>query len=195
MTGFAGWAYMSRVDYKENTDAKVADAVVIAKQQESTAKDKQFVEKEKNPLRTYQGPDTAGSVTIMYPKTWSAYVEDGAGSANPLNGYFHPATVPATSDQKSLFALHVEVTNQSYAQTIAQYASQQKSGKVAITPYALPKVPSAVGVKVSGTLSNNKVGTVVVLPLRAQTVKLTSEGTQWQGDFNNIILPNASFLP
>jgi hypothetical protein len=70
--GFAGWAYMSRQDYKDNVDAKVSDAVVIAKQQESTAKDKQFVEKEKNPLRTYHGPDTYGGLTIAYPKTWSA---------------------------------------------------------------------------------------------------------------------------
>ena len=50
--GFGAWAYMSRQDYKDNTDAKISAAVVIAKQQESTAKDKQFVKAEKNPLRT-----------------------------------------------------------------------------------------------------------------------------------------------
>lgn len=194
-TVFGAWAYMSRQDYKNNTDAKIKDAVVIAKQEESTAKDKQFVEKEKNPLRTYKGPDSYGAVTIEYPKTWSAYVEDTGNSSTPVNGYFHPSYVPSADDQNSSFALRIQVTNQPYAQTLTRYESLQKSGKTRVSPYVLPKVPSAVGVKVTGEIENGKNGTMVILPLRAGTVMLWSEGTQYQSDFQNIILPNASFLP
>jgi uncharacterized protein (UPF0333 family) len=39
---FAGWAYSSREDYKNNTDAKIQTAVAAAQQQESTVKDAQF---------------------------------------------------------------------------------------------------------------------------------------------------------
>ncbi len=194
-TGFGAWAYMSRQDYKANTDAKIKDAVVIAKQEESTAKDKQFVEKEKNPLRIYKGPDSYGAVTVQYPKTWSAYVEDVGNSSNPVKGYFHPSYVPSTSGDTNSFALRLEVTNQTYAQTLTRFTSLQKSGKVTVTPYTLPKVPSAVGVKVTGEIESRKTGTMVILPLRAGTVSMWSEGSQYQADFQNIILPNASFLP
>lgn len=195
VTIFAGWAYMSRQDYKSNTDAKINDAVVIAKQEESTAKDKQFVEKEKNPLRTYKGPDSYGAVTIQYPKTWSAYVEDSGNGSIPVNGYFHPSYVPSNNDQNNSFALRLQVVNQQYAQALTRYTSLQKAGKVTVRPYTLPKVSNAVGVQVTGEIENNKQGTMVILPLRAGTVMLWSEGSQYQSDFQNIILPNASFLP
>ena len=43
---FGVWAFSSRQDYKDNVDAKIDDAVVIAVQQTETAKDVEFVEKE-----------------------------------------------------------------------------------------------------------------------------------------------------
>jgi hypothetical protein len=33
------------------------------------------------------------------------------------------------------------------------------------------------------------------LPLRSQTVKIWTEGSQYGGDFNKYILPNFSFSP
>jgi len=191
--GFGAWAFTSRQDYKSNTDAKISDAVVIAKQQESTAKDKQFVEREKNPLRTYTGPDAYGGISVMYPKTWSAYVSDNASGSDPVDGYFHPATVPSAVDGKSVFALRVKVLNQTYAEAVQQLDSSQSEGKLKITAYSLPKVPGVVGIKASGTLPDEKEGTVVLLPLRSSTLQISSEGTQYQTDFDKIILPNFNF--
>lgn len=192
---FGGWAYMSRQDYKSNTDAKIKDAVVIAKQEEGTKKDKQFIEKEKNPLRTYQGPSSYGSVIIKYPKTWSAYVKDSGDSSSPVDGFFHPSYVPNADSQSNSFALRLQVVNQSYADTLNRYTSMQQSGKVTVTPYALPKIPKTVGAQIRGEIENDKQGTVVILPLRAGAVLLWSEGTQFQNDFQNIILPNVTFVP
>lgn len=196
---FGAWAFMSRQDYKDNVDAKISDAVVIAKQQESTAKDKQFVEKEKNPLRIYKSPDAFGGVTIAYPKTWSAYVAEVSSTSGnggtPVDGYFNPSFVPSVSDTNSIFALRLKVLGQPYATVLSQFTSLQKAGKLKISPYALPKVPSVIGVRVTGTLPGNKTGSMVILPLRSQTIELWSEGSQHQNDFDNIILPNASFLP
>lgn len=193
--GFGAWAFTSRQDYKANTDSKISDAVVIAKQQESTAKDKQFVEREKNPLRTYKGPDAFGGVSVMYPKTWSAYVADNGSGADPVDGYFHPATVPSTTDEKSVFALRVKILNQTYAEAVQQLDGAQSEGKLKISAYSLPKVPTAIGVKASGTLPDDKEGTVVLIPLRSSTLQISSEGTQYQTDFEKIILPNFSFSP
>lgn len=192
---FGGWSYMSRQDYKNNVDAKIKDAVVVAKQEESTSKDKQFIEKEKNPLRTYKGPDQYGAVTIQYPKTWSAYVEDTGSSSNPVNGFFNPSYVPSKSDQNALFALRLQITNQTYAQTLQRYTSLQKSGKVQVSPYTLPKIPTIVGVQIKGEIDSKKEGTMVILPLRSGSLTVWSEGSQYQNDFQNIILPNMTFLP
>ncbi len=203
--GFGGWAYGSRQDYKNNTDAKIAAAVTVAKQQEASAKDKAFAEAEKNPLKTYNGPEAYGSIVMQYPKTWSGYmIESGDGGNNgaQLDGYFYPGIVPSVSNRASAFALRLQVLDQSYSEVVESLDRGQSSDDVppVISPYALPKVPKAVGVKVDGILplsggNNGKTGSMVVLPLRSQTIQIWTEGSQFINDFNNIILPNFSFSP
>jgi hypothetical protein len=193
--GFAAWAYSGRQDYKNHTDSKVSSAVQAAVTQESTKKDKQFAEDEKNPLKTYTGPEALGSLVISFPKTWSGYVDTTGNGGAVLSGYFFPGVVPSISDQNSVFALHVQVLSQSYSQVLQTLTGQLQDGKLTISAYALPKLPKVVGVKVSGELANQKDGTVVILPLRSQTLEIETDGTQYLGDFNNNILPNFSFSP
>lgn len=200
---FGAWAFSGRQDYKNNVDVKINAAVTVAKQQESTLKDKQFAEEEKNPLKTYTGPEAYGSIVLNYPKTWSGYVassasgSSGAGNAI-LDGYFYPGVVPSASDQSSVFALRLQVLGQSYSQTISSLSSlSQSKNPPVITPYALPKVPNVTGLKITGTLPGtvNKSGQMVILPLRSQTLEVWTEGGQFTSDFNNIILPNLGFSP
>ena len=115
--GFGTWAFMGRQDYKNNVDKKISAAVKIGKQQESTAKDKEFAEKEKNPLRPYNGPFEYGNINLLYPKTWSGYVSinKDAQTTSPLIGYFYPSIVPSTDDAGNRFALKIEVTSEPYA--------------------------------------------------------------------------------
>lgn len=197
--GFGAWAFAGRQDYKNNVEPKIAAAVKIAKQQEASLKDKQFAEAEKNPLKTYNGPQADGSIVLQYPKTWSGYVTGSSdGNDDSLEGYFYPGVVPNANDQSSAFALRFQVLNQPYSQVVESLASRQQSDSPpTVTPYALPKVPQAVGVKVSGTLPDNseKTGTMVILPLRGQTLQVWTDGNQFLGDFENIILPNLVFSP
>ena len=193
--GFGGWAYTQMQDYKNNSDEKVAAAEEIATQKESGVKDKQFAEVSKSPLKTYAGPAAYGSLMIDYPKSWSGYVDD-SGSGNALvGGYFNPGVVPSISDQKSVFALRVEVVSQQYSQFLQSLSGQQQSGKLKVSAYSLPKMPKVAGVMATGQLNDNKTVTMVVLPLRSQTVKIWTEGSQYIGDFNKYILPNFSFSP
>jgi hypothetical protein len=79
-------------------------------------------------------------------------------------------------------------------------SSSDSDNPPVIKPYALPRVPKAVGVQISGKLPINdgngeKTGVMVILPLRSQTIKLWTEGTQYTKDFNKYILPNFSFSP
>ncbi len=196
---FGGWAFMSRSDYKNNTDSKIADAVTIARQKEASAKDAQFVQDEKKPLRTYKGPEAYGSLDIQYPKTWSGYVDDkGINSSILVDGYFYPNVVPSISSPTSVFSLRVQVLSQTYdksLEAIKQKATNKNIVAPVITPFALAKVPSALGIKIVGTLPNAKQGTMVVLPLRAQTIEIWAETSQFTPDFEANILPNLSFIP
>ncbi len=192
---FGFWAYAGKQDYKTNVDSKIAAAVVVAKQQEGSAKDVAFAAAEKLPLRPYHGPQAYGSIVVNYPKTWSAYVDDTGNGSAPVDGYFAPNAVPAITGQASVFALRIQVLSQAYSQVLQAIANQQQSGKQVVTPFALPKVPSAVGVEITGTLVGNKTGTMVVLPLRDKTLEIWTEGNQFLSDFNTSILPNTSFSP
>jgi hypothetical protein len=195
---FGTWAYGGRQDYKNNVDAKIADAVKIAKQQEGSLKDKQFQEAEKNPLKTYNGPQAYGSVVLAFPKTWSAYVAEGnsGNGSSLLDGYFYPGAVPSIENEGSVFALRIQVLDEPYAETLKDVATlQQSKTPPTVTPYALPKVPNTVGVRVNGELPNDKSGAMIILPLRDQTLEVWTEGSQFIGDFDNIILPNLSFSP
>jgi hypothetical protein len=192
---FGIWANSGREDYKNNVDAKVAVAVTAAKQQQNIADNAQFAQEEKDPLRAYDGPEAYGSLVVNYPKTWSAYVDD-TGNGNALvDGYFAPGTVPALGGQGSIFSLRVQVLSQAYSQAIQGFASQEQDGKLTAQVYALPKVPKVVGLEVTGILPDNNTGTMVVLPLRSETIEIWTDGTAYLSDFNNSILPNFSFSP
>lgn len=197
---FGIWAFSSRQDYKDHADTKIDAAVKVAVDKNSESKDKQFAEESKNPLKTYNGPEAYGSVVLQYPKTWSGYVSEAStGSKDTLiDGYFNPGVVPSVTNPGSVFALRVQVLSRSYSQTMSALTSTQQQNKPrTIVPYALPKVPKVVGVKVTGPLanSNTKTGTTIILPLRSQTLVIWTEGDQFLPDFNNYILPNFEFSP
>ena len=195
--GFAGWAFNSRQDYKNHSDAKVTAAVQIAVQKESVSKDAAFAEAVKNPLTTYVGSEAYGSLRLNYPKTWSGYVDDSGKGSALVDGYFSPGVVPPLTGTASVFALRIQVLNQTYAQMLQNFASQQQASKLTTSAYALPKLPTVTGVKVVGQLqqAGQTDVTMIVLPLRSQTLEIWTDGNQYLNDFNNIILPNFSFSP
>lgn len=191
---FAIWAYNGRQDYKNNVNAKIAAAVQANTQSVQAADAQQFAQAAKLPLKTYVGPEAFGSVHISYPKTWSAYV-DTTNSSVGVNGYFYPDVVPSVNSQSSNFALRLQVVQTGYSQLVSQFTGLLQQGSVTVTPYSLPQVPSVVGVRIDGQIANNKQGSLIVLPLRDKTLELSTESSSFLADFNNTILPNASFSP
>lgn len=194
--GFGYWAFASREDYKNNSDAKVAVAVTAAEKRTQAADAKSFAEEAKNPLKSYVGPSAFGAISIQYPKTWSSYVVEGNdNSSTPVDAYFHPDFVPNVTDQDQSFSLRVQLVSQSYDQVLNSFNSSAKTGRVTVSPYKLPKVPTVVGSIVQGQISPTKQGTMVILPLRNMTLKIWVDASQFAPDYNNIILPNISFTP
>jgi hypothetical protein len=194
--GFGYWAFASRQDYKNNSDAKSAAAVKAAVAQEDIKKDKQFTEDYKKPLKTYEGPEAQGSLSISYPKTWSGYVDTTSGGDATFAGFFHPGVVPSVNDDNSKYALYVAILNQSYSSAVTSFRNQNITDRpVTIKAYSLPKLPKVVGVKITGAISSQTDGTIIILPLRSQALEIETDGTQYLHDFNKYILPNFNFSP
>lgn len=192
---FGLWAFAGRQDYKNNAQAKINTAVASAQKVQMATDTAQAAQAAKSPLASYVGPEAYGSIVVNYPKTWSGYVDStGTGSAL-VDGYFAPGTVPAISSTTSVFALRVQVISQTYAQVLQSFQGQQQNGLLTISAYALPKVPASVGVKLSGQITQGISTTMVVLPLRSDTIEISTQGNQYLSDFNNFVLPNFSFSP
>lgn len=191
---FGVWAYGGRQDYKNNTDQKIADAVVVAKKQTSDQKDKEFEEKYKNPYNTYDGPDTYGSVHVQYPRTWSAYINEKSSGTNLLDGYLHPAFVPGI-DSGTAFALHVEVVNQTFEQQVKSFDSKVKIGKVKVSPYKVKQVPDVVCSRVEGEINTGQKDFMVLCPIRDKTLRVSTQSDKYLGDFDNIVMTNLKFTP
>lgn len=190
---FGIWAYAGRQDYKNNVQPKISAAVEEAKKQTERIKDDEFTQKEKYPLKTYNGLAAYGSPTVSYSKTWSAYVVENT-SSTPIDAYFHPNFVP-TANQTNSFALRMQIVQTPYDALLKQFDAFVKQGKVKVTAYAAPKVSQVVGARLDGEIIPNKQGSMVLLPLRDKTLKVWTEASQYVPDFNNIILPNLTFNP
>lgn len=193
---FAFWAYGSRQDYKNNTDAKIAAAVAANTKSIQADDAKQYAEAAKNPLTVYTGPDAYGSVKVSYPKTWSAYV-DTTNSSLPLDAYFHPNYVPSVNAQQT-YNLRVQINSQSYSTVMTQYNGRIQTGKITAAAYSLPKVPNIVGTRLTGPVvpnNPNAAGVLVLLPLRSTTLEIWTESNDYLSDFNTYVLPNLTFSP
>ncbi len=191
---FGLWAYSGRQDYKNNTDAKIAAAVEVAQQETATKKDNEFIEREKEPLKVYQGPSSYGTISMQYPKTWAAYVIESDQGSTGVDGYFHPNFVPGTNSGAN-YATRLQVVNRSYGDELKAHDGEVKTGKTKAEPYQPPNVSNIVGTKLIGALGDNKNGEMVLLPLRDKTIRLWTESDQYVGDFNTYILPNFKYVP
>lgn len=194
-SGAYGYSMMSsRNDYRDNVQEKIDAAVAVAIDEREKELSIEFAEREKTPLVNYTGPSEFGTVSIDYPKTWSAYVDESKSGSTPVDGYFHPSFVPGTNSGTS-FALRLEVLEKTYDKELSQYASGVKRGEVRVAPIKLEKVPSVAGSRIDGEVERDKQGSVVLFPLRDKTIKISVLTDTFVDDFNNIILKNMSFQP
>lgn len=192
LVGFGLWSYTSYLDAKEVEDAEISKAVDQANEVLRDELQTEFGEREKAPYRRYISPGETGSVSISYPKTWSAYVEEDDDSTASIEGYFHPSFVPDTSDSNENFALRVSVDNSQYDREIDKYQDEIDDGDVTARSI---RVSNVLGVRLDGQLDSKTVGSMVLFPLRDKTLTIWTESTKFRGDFNDIVLKNLKFTP
>jgi hypothetical protein len=191
---FAGWAFSSRQSYKNDTDQKISAAVATEKTSLTAQLTQKFTAQNELPYAVYQAPESLGSVTFNYPKTWSGYVDvNDPSSSDLLDGYFYPGVLPDLNSATQAFALRVSIISQAYSSVVSSLTGGGL--QVTATPFSFPKVSSQVGLEISGQISNSLTGLMVVMPIRNNTLEIWTDGTQFMSDFNNIVLDNLTFSP
>ncbi len=184
--GFGAWAFAGRQDYKNNVDAKIDEAVEAATEQNSIEKEAEFAEREKQPFKTYLGPASLGSISVTYPKTWSAYVNEKGNGTTVLEGYMHPNYVPELNSDTS-FALRFKIVNSTYDKELKGFEPKARTGKVVVAAYKAPKEENALGSMITGEIDTKQQGVVVLLPMRDKTIRIWTEGEDFRGDFTTML--------
>jgi hypothetical protein len=193
--GFGAWAFTSRQDYKNNVDQKIAKASAETRTKTQAEDAVQYAEAAKSPLKSHVGPSQFGAITVQYPKTWSGLVAEEGRGTTPVNNWYHPDVVPNTGNKENAYALRIQIVDQAYDRIIDGYNSDVKSQKVTAKPFALPKVPNTVGLRLDGQIDDKKRGSMVIIPVRNMTLKIWTESPDFVADFDKYIVPNFTFSP
>jgi hypothetical protein len=177
---FAGWSFYNYLDQKNNVDTKVSDAVALAKKTQAESDEAKFMERDKQPMRQFVGPDDYGRVTFDYPKTWSVYVARDAGSGGDYEAYLNPISVPTISN-KQQFALRVTIDSQTYDQVVSDYDSYVADGDLKSSSVT---VDGHTGTRLEGKFSNDIRGSAVLFKIRDKTLIIRTDATTFKADFD-----------
>ncbi len=76
-----------------------------------------------------------------------------------------------------------------------QFEANVKTGKVKVSPYVPKNVSGVSGSRVTGEIYTGQSGTMVLIPLRDKTIKISAGAEQFISDFDKVVLENFSFIP
>ena len=179
--------YTKFVEQRDNNQPIIEAAVAKAEEEQKSALEEDFTEREKLPTKNYTSPSELGSVKLSFPKTWSSYVN--TEKSGGMDYYGHPNFVP--SDNVN-YALRMSVVDKSFAAEIKSYDAAVKKGDLKA---AAVRVSGTTGTRLDGFLQKDQEGSMVVFPLRDKTLRVWTESKEFAEDFNNIVLKSLTFVP
>lgn len=178
--------YTKFVEQRDNNQPIIDKAVAEAEEKQKNDLETEFVEREKIPTKNYTSPSELGTVKLVFPKTWSSYVQSkGSG----MDYYGHPNYVPAANVN---YALRMSVTDRPFASEVKVYDNAVKKGELRATAV---QISGTTGTRLDGFLKKDQEGSMVVFPLRDKTLRVWTESKEFRGDFDNIVLKGLTFVP
>lgn len=179
--------YSKFVEQRDNNQPIIDEAVTKAEEAQKTKLEDEFTEREKIPTKNYTSPAELGSVKLVFPKTWSSYVD--SGKSGGMDYYGHPNFVPAANVN---YALRMSVIDRPFASEIKSYDNSVKKGELKATAV---QVSGTTGTRLDGFLKKDQEGSMVIFPLRDKTLRVWTESKEFREDFNNIVLKGLTFVP
>ena len=182
--GLSIWAYLNYMDQKNNVDSKVATAVADAEKKLGDKLESDFIEREKEPLKSFSGPSDYGTLSFKYPKTWSVYVSNDGTKGTGYEAFFNPGAVPSLNSASSRYALHVAIVNNSYERVIDGYESLVEKGDLKTSAV---KAGDQNGTRLDGNFSKDIRGAAVIYKIRDKTAVIQTDADTFKPDFNALI--------
>ena len=182
--GAFGWALMGYIDYRDNTNYKIAQAVADESKVVSKKMSDKFKEEAKQPYSVFVGPDDYGRVSFEYPRTWSVavYNEESVGG-KPFRAFLHPEVVPPESD-KQQFAIRVIIEDIDYDKAVNKYANLVKKGDLKTSPV---QVDMLNGTRLDGNFSKDIRGSAVMFKVRDKVLTIRTDANTFMADFDKLV--------
>lgn len=171
------WLTINYLDQKNNVDSKINTAVADAKKVQADELEKEFADREKQPLAQFTGPEDLGRLIFKYPKTWSVYVKE----TNGYRAFLHPKIVMAENER---FALRVTIETKNYEDAIQSYSSLVKSGSLISSPFSVGDVS---GTRFDGSFNKDLRGSAIVVKNRYKVITLQTDADTFKADFDALI--------
>lgn len=179
--------YTKFVEQRDSNQPIIDAAVAEAEETQKEKLETEFTEREKLPTKNYTSPAELGSVKLVFPKTWSSYID--ASKAGGMDFYAHPNYVPSEDVN---YALRMSVVDKPFATEIKSYDSAVKKGDLKA---AAVRVSGTTGTRLDGFLEKDQEGSMVVFPLRDKTLRVWTESKEFAADFDEIVLKGLTFVP
>lgn len=185
--GMAVLYYTKFVEQRDNNQPFIEEAVAKAEETQKAKLESEFTEREKIPTKNYTSPAELGTVKLVFPKTWSSYVD--TSKSGGMDYYGHPNYVPSGNVN---YALRMNVTDRPFATEVKAYDSAVKKGELKATAV---RVSGTTGTRLDGFLKKDQEGSMVVFPLRDKTLRVWTESKEFTQDYNAIVLKALTFVP
>ena len=181
--GFAAYFYMQWREAQSNLDGKIAAAEAIAREDQQRKAEENFAEREKEPNRRFTGPDDYGSLSFMFPRTWSVYVAKDASKGGDFEAYLNPGQVNEVG-QSTINALRVTIINRPVDTVRTTYDGQVRNGKLTQSVFANETI---TGDKYIGELAPSITGIMVMFKVNDKTAIVRTDAMIFEEDFNRIV--------
>ena len=185
---FAGafaWAFTQYLDFRDNTNYKISQAVADNQKKISLELQNKFKEEAKLPNLLFVGPDDYGRVSFEYPRHWSVFVQSevASGTNKPFTAFFYPDVVPPITKEQQ-FALRMTIEDINYDTAVNKYANQVKKGDLVSSPV---QVGMLNGTRLDGLFTDDIRGSAVIFKVRDKTLTLRTDSKTFMEDFDKLI--------
>ena len=183
------WMFIQFSTAREDVDGQIADAVMIAVDENTTKLESEFAEREKYPLKTFAGPADYGALTFEYPKTWSVYVARDAANGGDFEAYFNPVEVKEVSNEE-IYSLRLAIRDRAFDDVVGEYqrALEGPEPSLVLNSVMIGKDSNINANRYTGKIPNTEHnGIIVIFKIRDKTVIMQTDSVLFEKDFNALI--------
>ena len=186
------WMFTRYNDASSDLEYKIDTAVAEAKDEQHAKDEAEYIIREKNPYKTFAGPEDYGQLTFQYPKTWSVYVESDASSGGDFKAYFNPIQVNAVG-KDTINALRVTVRNASFDSVVNEYKRYVEGKDPTLTVESINIGDTDKGFEVPANFYSGNIpgtdlnGFIVTFKIRDKTVILQTDSVLFENDFRALL--------